>query len=234
MAAMLFTTTAITYLILGAIFAAKNISNVGLFSETCAFLLTEIALIAKMFNMLYYKENLLLLEDMLQNPLFTEIEAEEESILRRTLELSKMIKMFSAVQVSINILFQILYPLVYKKFFLLMWFPFDPDNHFFKVYCFEMLVDFSGATFDVAIDVLTVIYLDLCAVQFVLLKHRLIQLGSAITGDEVMDDKLRVEKLKKYIVHHSYAYRFVWTNNNRNEKKYMNSILCLRKIHESM
>lgn len=208
-AAIFFTTVAVTYLVLGCIFAAKNVSDLGLFSETCAFLLTEIALIAKMLNLLYHKKNLILLEDMLKDPLFTEIDAEEENVVRQNLKLSKMIKIFSIVQVSINIFFQIIYPLVYKKFFLLMWFPFNENEHFYKVYWFETLVDFSGATFDVTIDILTVLYLDLCAVQFVLLKHRLVRLGSSFAEDEAVDDRLRVKKLRRHIVHHDYTYKLV-------------------------
>nr|QNH68052.1 odorant receptor 28 [Apriona germarii] len=207
MAATFFTMTSVIYLALGCIFAAQNVSDVRLFSATCAFLLTDLALIVKMLNLLYHRKNIFLIEDMLKNPLFNEIDAEEEIVLRQSLKMSKIIKIISATILITNILFETVYPLVYKKFFLLMWFPFNPDDYFYKVCGFETLIAFTGASFDVAVDVLTVLYMDLCAVQFVLLKHRLVQLGSTYTGDEVMDDRLRVEKLKKYVNHNDYTYR---------------------------
>nr|QNH68036.1 odorant receptor 10 [Apriona germarii] len=206
--ATFFTFIALSYLILGIIFCIKNLSNLGLLSEACAFLLTEVTLIVKMFNFFYYKRNFLLMEEMLRSPLFTEVDAEEENILKENLKTSKIVEILTIIQVLVNISVETLYALFEKKLFLLMWFPFDPAEHFYAVYFFELIACFSGATLAVTIDVLLVYLLDLCAVQCTLLKHRLIKVGATFTGDEAVDDRVRIEKLEKYTIHHDEIYSF--------------------------
>nr|AUF73021.1 odorant receptor [Anoplophora chinensis] len=93
-----------------------------------------------------------------------------------------------------------------KNFMFLLWFPFDPKNYYIPVWFFEMSLLLSTTWFDITMDNLNVLMMDLCATQFEILKNRLIHIGTNFTGDEARDDKLRLRKLRKYIIHHNYIY----------------------------
>nr|QNH68063.1 odorant receptor 39 [Apriona germarii] len=48
--------------------------------------------------------------------------------------------------------------------------------------------------------------MDLCATQFEILKSRLTRISSNFMGDEMVDEKVRLQKLRKYVIYHNYIY----------------------------
>lgn len=176
--------------------------------------MTELAYIGKILNLFFYRKNLVLLEVMLQNQILTELETkEEENILKRNFKYSRLFtnifKAKSATAAAVHAVYPLFGNTGSKNFIFLLWFPFDARNYYVPVYFFEMTLLLSSTWFDITMDTLNILMMDLCATQFEILKNRLTRIASSFTGDEAIDNKLRLQKLRKYIIHHNYIYRFV-------------------------
>lgn len=201
------------YNLLGLIHGFQHVSNVTVFSELIAFLLTGISYTCKIVNVVFHKRNFELLDELLQNPVVTELESEEEELLvKDKLRFGQKLKKVYRVYVATTIITQMLYPLInnagQKNFPILLWFPFNAEDHYYKIYGLEVLMIISCCFFNVTVDLLTVLFMDLCAVQFELLKHRLMLVGSPLSVEQEIDEELTFQKLRKIIVHQNYVYRY--------------------------
>ncbi|XP_018568462.1 odorant receptor 4-like [Anoplophora glabripennis] len=213
LSAILIMTVVSLYNLLGLVHGFQHISNVAVFSQSIAYLLTGISFSCKMINLIMHKNNLLLLDEILQNPIFTELETtEEEVVLKNTLKFGQTLKKTYKLYTSATVTVQVLYPMInnpgHKNFPLLFWFPFNPEDHYYKVYFAEILMIFCICTFNVTVDLLNVLFMDLCAAQFELLKYRLKHFGREFHGGEAVNDRTLYEKLNKIIVHQNLVYRF--------------------------
>lgn len=214
LSAVFFMTIASIYNLLGILHGFQHISNVAVFSELITYLLTGVSFSCKMLNLFYHRKNLLTLDDMLRNPLISELQTEEEeSIVKSNLKFGQIMKNAYKIYVATTVSVQFLYPLInnsnHKNFPLLLWFPFKPENHYYAVYCFEALIVFPTCYFNVTVDLLNALFMDLSSAQFELLKHRLKQFGTTFTKEQAVDDDEVFEKLREIIVYQNYVYRFV-------------------------
>lgn len=214
--ATFFLNITILYVILASIYAFLNLTDITELSETVTFLMTELAYIGKILNVLFYRKNLILLEDMLQDPILTDLETdEEERIWKRNFAWSRLFtnifKIKSVTAASVHALYPLFGDSGSKNFMFLLWLPFDPKDYYVAVYFCEMILLVSSTLFDITLDSLNILMMDLCATQFEILKNRLRRISSNFIGDEVIDDRMRLQKLKKYVIHHNYIYRLVST-----------------------
>nr|QNH68028.1 odorant receptor 1 [Apriona germarii] len=213
LSAVILMTLSSLYNLLGLIFGFQQISNVAVFSELISYLLTGLSFSCKIVNVFYYKNNLLLLDDMLRNPIISELETEEEEmVVKNNLKFGQTLKKFYKIYITSIFAVQFLYPLInnsdHKSLPLQLWFPFNQEEHYYTFYCIETLFIFSPCYFNVILDLLNILLMDMCAAQFELLKHRLKQFGADFTtGEAVEDDKLLFEKLKKIITYQNHVYR---------------------------
>lgn len=202
------------YVVLASIHAFLNLADLTELSETITFLMSELAYIGKILNVFFYRKNLMLIEDMLENPILTELETEEEeSILKQNFKYSRfftnILKVISASTVSILAVKPIFGNSASKNLIFPLWLPFDPKNHYVLVYFCEVILLTSSALFNIILDSFNILMMDLCATQFEIFKSRLTRITSSYIRDEVAEEKIRLQKLRKYVIYHNYIYRFV-------------------------
>ncbi|XP_023313058.1 odorant receptor 4-like [Anoplophora glabripennis] len=203
------------YSVLGIMYGFQHMSNLEEVSELIGYLLTGMSIVVKMMNLIWYKKNILELDDMLQNPILTKLESEEEEILlKNKLKLGQILKKAFKIFIAVTAILHthILYLLVINidpnAITLLLWFPFNIDDYLYEVYISEFFLVPSIAVLDAILDILNIIFIDLCYVQFELLKHRLKHFGRTSHEEEAVDDTVVYDKLGKIIIHQNYAYRF--------------------------
>nr|AUF73033.1 odorant receptor [Anoplophora chinensis] len=205
----------VLYNVLGLIYGYQHISNLEEFSELIGYLLTGMSITVKMMNLIWYRKNILELEDMLENPITTKLLSEEEEIvLKSKLKFGQMLKKgFKIFFVIIATLHTHILYLLFKNvdpnsIVLLMWFPFNVEDYLYEVYISEFFIVPMLAFINSTLDMLNVTLMDLCSVQFELLKHRLKRFGRISHEEEGMDDAVVYDKLSKIIIHQNYVYRF--------------------------
>nr|QNH68061.1 odorant receptor 37 [Apriona germarii] len=204
--AVFFVSFALLYNLLGIVNALQNIYDLKKFSTTVSYLLKGVSYTCKIGNLLIFKKNLLLLDDMQQDPIIAELQSEEEEIvLKKSLKSSKMLKKFYIAYIVLSVSIQAIYPLVNKSGSNL-WYPFNSQDHFFGVHCFEMLEVIISSCFNAAANMLTVTLMDMSATQFILLEHRLQRIEPGLSQGDIMEDIL--EKIQNYVDHHNYVYSF--------------------------
>ncbi|KAJ8925734.1 hypothetical protein NQ315_009582, partial [Exocentrus adspersus] len=207
-------TVAILYIIFAFIHGYLNLRDVTVLSETVTFLMTHLAYVTKIVILCLYRENIFLLEGILRNPVVAELETpREENLVKQNLKYGRLFtnlfKMSAAITVSIHAV----YPLIdYKRsgrknLLYSMWLPFNQYNHYGKVYSFEIILIICTSWLDVTLVALNILLMDLCAIQFKLLKNRLIRISTNFSANYAVDDTIRMQKLRKYIIHQNYVYR---------------------------
>lgn len=199
---------ALLHNLLGIICALQNIFHLTTFSTIVLRLLRGLSYTCNMANLLIFRNNLLVLDNMLDNPTLTELDTDkEEQILRYNLKPCRVLKIVYKVYSIVYVFVQALYPLFNNSSSKMnyLWFPFNPDEHYLGVYCFEIVELLASTCFNAAINLLTVTLMNLCAAQFILLEHRLQRIMS-VSPEEGIERNV-LQQLQKYVDHHNYVYR---------------------------
>lgn len=209
--AVFFVSFALLYNLLGMVNALQNIQDLKKLSTIVSYFLRGVSYTCKIGNLLIFRKNLLLLDDMQQNPIIAELQSEEEEIvLRKSLESTKIFKKFYKAYVVLLISIQAIYPLVNKSDSngSNLWFPFNPQDHFFGVRCFEISEIVISSCINAAANMLSATLMDMSAAQFILLEHRLQLIEPDLSEGDIMEDIL--EKIQKHVDHHNYVYRYIF------------------------
>lgn len=205
---------ALVYNLLGIVKAFQNVYDLVKFSHIVIYLLRGLSYTCKIGNLLLFKKNLLLLDDMLQDPITAQVESEEEEILLKVnLKSSKVLKTAYKIYIILSFSIQALYPFINKsssKTSSTLWLPFNLEHHYFGVYCFEMLEIAVSSCFNAAADMLTVVLMDTSATQFILLEYRLERIKPIFSEEELVEDTL--EKIQNYVDQHNQVYRYIFSS----------------------
>ncbi|KAJ8925733.1 hypothetical protein NQ315_009581 [Exocentrus adspersus] len=204
----------VLYIILALIHAFINLTDVAVLSENVTFLMTVIVYATKVVNLQVYRKNILLLEDLLTNPILTELEMqEEENIVKENLKSARFFTNIYKTMANIAVSVHVVSPLFdfkrtgYKHFIFLLWLPFDRNKHYGTVYFFEMVLLLSVTWFCITLDALNILMMNICAIQFEVLKNRLSRISKSFSRDDEVDDRIRMQKLREYIIQQNHVYR---------------------------
>ncbi|KAJ8985303.1 hypothetical protein NQ317_007090 [Molorchus minor] len=193
-------------------FSLPDISKV---SEILLFCTTQFAFLIKLTNFILNKNSLLQLEVTLQNKLFTLVTADEKPILTRYLRDGKFIAKVYRLLCFLVVVFYAIFPFMDSqsenkhKLPLPAWFPFNPDDHYYLVFCGEILSIALGAWINSNIDILTIMMIILATALFEVLKQRLRNILKPADKVEIVQDGLVNERLKVCVFQYDYLLRFV-------------------------
>ncbi|KAJ8965976.1 hypothetical protein NQ314_003804 [Rhamnusium bicolor] len=197
------------------IFIFSNLSDIIKISEVLLYFMTATSFICKLVNIILQNENLLKIEEMLQNSLFTKVSIEEEYILKHYIQNGRLSTNIFKVLTALAASFYVVFPLIdgdsnVKKFSLLSWYPFDQNNYYYEVFLFQAISIIIVAWFESFIEILFIIMMVLSRAQFEILKHRLTRIVKHTKeNEEGEDDELVQKRLRRCIIHYNYVLRFV-------------------------
>ncbi|KAJ8948591.1 hypothetical protein NQ318_007595 [Aromia moschata] len=187
----------------------QNFSDVSKVSEALLFCMTQFAFLNKLNNFIINKSNWLLLEEMLENPVFRNVISDEELIVTLYISGGKRIAKIYRVLCVLVVVFYALFPFMdnrdetQHKFPLPAWFPFNPNEYYYEVFSAEILSIAIGAWINSNIDILTIMAIILGTAQFEVLKRRIkMILKPAIDGIPVGEDIVQ-DRVKKCIIHYN-------------------------------
>nr|ALR72554.1 odorant receptor OR9 [Colaphellus bowringi] len=193
-------------------FSLIHITSLVQVSETLSFNLTQLAYLCKLLNFQIHSKRLLELEDFLRKTTLTNVTVEEEAIIRNTMKGSRRLATVYRSLCVIIVFLYALFPLIdensgdEKKLPLPMWFPFDTNNHFGKVWFFEIFSIAIGAWTNSNLDVICVTMITLTTCQFNIMNSRLSNLRKST--DDVEEEDTVQKALKECVIHYNDIISF--------------------------
>ncbi|XP_044258925.1 odorant receptor 94a-like [Tribolium madens] len=184
-------------------------NDLTVLSETLLFFMTHLTYMCKLVNLLFYKTNLLHIEDLLTRPKFYGFSQNELKNLKEGIESTKTVaKLFRIFCALACIAYGLVPYLDNTKAMALPlpgWLPYDTTKYYYQTCVFQMVAVSITASINSTIDILTWKLITIAAVQFDILKRKLRNL------DFNLEAKLLQIQFKNCVKHHKEIVNYIKT-----------------------
>lgn len=184
-----------------------EINNVEVVANVLVFLMTQLAFVLKMTNLIKNGKLILEIEEMLKKSIFQPNHRGVE-IINNHMKVCKILAIIFRILCVSVVAFYMIFPFFEestgKVYPLNMWLPFNQDNFYGFVFGFEVIGVGISALINSNQDLLCVIFISIATAQIDILKENLQSVGT--NDDSCIEDNI-YSNLKGCIKHYSLIHR---------------------------